>query len=176
MSRKTPGGSCAAARVLHQRRSLPRGSRMARDGCAGARMRPAAAAQAGAPTPRLLFPSVGRLKRPGLKIQRFMPARTGVPALRRRNSISCGLDRYSAHSFVDHFCGPLSPGRSWFHRRLRRPESLRRISRIVGSTLLAANPARFILDAPERWPAASVTATLGAYEPIRLLGTEMEKL
>lgn len=52
-------------------------------------------------------------------------------------------------------------GRSWFHRRLRSPELLRRICLLAGSTLLAANAACLIFDAPELWRTASLTATLG---------------
>jgi LmbE family N-acetylglucosaminyl deacetylase len=52
-------------------------------------------------------------------------------------------------------------GRPWFHRRLRRPELLRRIFLISGSTLLVANLACVFLEAPELWRSASLTVTLG---------------
>ena len=60
-------------------------------------------------------------------------------------------------------------GRSWFHRRLRRPELLRRICLLVASTLLAANLACVFLDAPELWRTADLTLTLGGSRPWALL-------
>jgi LmbE family N-acetylglucosaminyl deacetylase len=63
--------------------------------------------------------------------------------------------------FLVTFVAAAALGRSWFHRRLRRPELLRRICLLAGSMLLAANLACFVLDAPELWRTASLTATLG---------------
>lgn len=64
-------------------------------------------------------------------------------------------------------------GRAWFHRRLRRPELLRRISLIVGVALLAANLACFILDAPEFWRTADLTATLSAMASLGIAMTAL---
>jgi LmbE family N-acetylglucosaminyl deacetylase len=52
-------------------------------------------------------------------------------------------------------------GRSWFHRRLRRPELLRRICLVAGSTLLVTNLACVFLEVPELWGTANLTLTLG---------------
>ena len=64
-------------------------------------------------------------------------------------------------------------GRSWFHRRLRRPESLRHISLIVLGTLLVTNLACFILGAPELWRTANLTATLGGLAALGIVMTAL---
>lgn len=63
--------------------------------------------------------------------------------------------------FLITFVAAAALGRSWFHRRLRRPELLRRICLLAGSTLLVANLASVFLDAPELWRTADLTLTLG---------------
>ncbi len=52
-------------------------------------------------------------------------------------------------------------GRHWFHRRLRRPELLRRVSIFVIAVLLVPNVACFVLDAPHFWRTSNLTVTLG---------------
>src|SRR6478735_9968468 len=63
-------------------------------------------------------------------------------------------------------------GRSWFHRRWRRPELLRRMCLIAGSALLAANLACFLLEAPELWRTATLTVTLGGHALERSLDAQ----
>ena len=64
-------------------------------------------------------------------------------------------------------------GKSWFHRRLRRPELLRRISLATGAVLLLANVAAFALDASEFWQTADLTATLGGLTALAIALTAL---
>ena len=64
-------------------------------------------------------------------------------------------------------------GRSWFDRRMRRPQLLRKISLVVVGTLLVKNLACFILDAPEFWRTINLTATLGALSTMGIVMTAL---
>ena len=74
--------------------------------------------------------------------------------------------------FLVAFLVAASVGRSWFHRRLRRPELLRGISLSVGSFLLASNVACLFVHA-EFWQTSTLTATLGG---LAALGIAMSTL
>ncbi|MDQ1622339.1 MAG: hypothetical protein QOH19_757 [Actinomycetota bacterium] len=75
--------------------------------------------------------------------------------------------------FLIAFLVAASVARSWFHRRLRRPELLRGTSLIVGSSLLASNVDCLFVHAPEFWQTFPLAATLGG---LAALGIAMSML
>jgi ABC-type Fe3+ transport system permease subunit len=75
--------------------------------------------------------------------------------------------------FLITFLVAAAVGRSWFHRRLRRPELLRQISLVVGGMLLVTNLASFLLEAPQFWRTANFTATVGGLAALGVVMTAL---